>query len=243
MRFSQSTHLLMCLSLETFHHKDQLTYSGVTGRSGELCYIFSISNDPTRIVNFSTWMLNCDSHNPALLGFFIPFDATICSAMAFPPLGNFDHVFISVSNDFPLNLQSDASFHLMAYGYSRADWDGLDDHLRDILWEDIFGLGSFATASEFCECFQVIIDVYVPHRKYQVKSQSSPWLSAACAAAVIYRNHLFRLYQQNKSSESKLNFRHSSNRFKRVLEAAKLSYANKTKEFITSQKLGSQDFW
>ena len=28
-----------------------------------------------------------------------------------------------------------------------------------------------------------------------------------------------------------------------VLEAAKLAYANKTKESITSQKLGSRDFW
>ena len=26
----------------------------------------------------------------------------------------------------------------MAYDYSRADWDGLRDHLRDVLWEDIF---------------------------------------------------------------------------------------------------------
>ena len=29
----------------------------------------------------------------------------------------------------------------------------------------------------------------------------------------------------------------------RVLEAAKLANANKAKESITSQKLGSQDFW
>ena len=35
----------------------------------------------------------------------------------------------------------------------------------------------------------------------------------------------------------------ASNRCKRVLEAAKLAYANKTKESITSQKLGSWDFW
>ena len=51
------------------------------------------------------------------------------------------------------------------------------------------------------------------------------------------------MYQQNKSSESKVKFRQSSNCCKRVLEAAKLAYANKTKESITSQKLGSQDFW
>ena len=49
--------------------------------------------------------------------------------------------------------------------------------------------------------------------------------------------------QPNKSSESKVKFRQASNRCKRVLEAAKLAYATKTKESITSQKLGSRDFW
>ena len=56
-------------------------------------------------------------------------------------------------------------------------------------------------------------------------------------------NTLNTLYQQNKSSESKVKFRQASNCCKRVLEAAKLAYATKTKESITSQKLGSQDFW
>ena len=51
------------------------------------------------------------------------------------------------------------------------------------------------------------------------------------------------MYQQNKSSESKVKFRQASNRCKRVLEAAKLAYATKTKESITSQKLGSPDSW
>ena len=35
----------------------------------------------------------------------------------------------------------------------------------------------------------------------------------------------------------------ASNRCKRVLEAAKLAHANRTKEIIASQKLGSRDFW
>ena len=83
----------------------------------------------------------------------------------------------------------------------------------------------------------------MPHRKYQVKPHSSPWFSAACAAAIVHRNHCFRLYQQNKSFESKVKFRQASNRCKRVLEGAKLAYATKTKESITSKKLGSRDFW
>ena len=51
------------------------------------------------------------------------------------------------------------------------------------------------------------------------------------------------MYQKGRSSEFKVKFRQASNRFKRVFEAAKLAYANKTNESITSQKLGSRDFW
>ena len=81
------------------------------------------------------------------------------------------------------------------------------------------------------------------HRMAYVKPHSSPWFSAACEAVIVHRNHFFRLYQQNKSSESKVKFRQASNRCKRVLEAAKLAYVTKTKESITSQKLRSRDFW
>ena len=95
-----------------------------------------------------------------------------------------------------------------------------------------------ASASEFCKLVQVGIDVYIPHRKYQVTPHSSPWFSAACAAAIVHTNHFFRLYQKDISSDSKVKFRQASNHCKRVLEAAKLAYANKTKESITSQKLG-----
>ena len=115
--------------------------------------------------------------------------------------------------------------------------------MRDVPWEDIFKLGASTAASEFCEWVQVGIDVYIPHRKYQVKLHSSPWFSAACAAAIVHRNHIFRLYQREKSSDSKVKFRQASNRCKRFLEDAKLAYADKTKESITSQRLGSRDFW
>ena len=51
------------------------------------------------------------------------------------------------------------------------------------------------------------------------------------------------MYQDNKSSESKVKFRQASNCCRKVLKAAKLAYAIKTKEFIIFQKLVSQDFW
>ena len=91
--------------------------------------------------------------------------------------------------------------------------------------EDIFKLSASA-ASEFCEWVEVGIDVlYISHRKYQIKPHSSPWFSAACAAVIVHRNHLFCFYQKDKSSECKIKFRQPSDHCKRVLEAATLTYA------------------
>ena len=131
--------------------------------------------------------------------------------MAFPPLGNSDHVIVLVSIDFSSNSQRDALFRGIAYDYSCAYWDSLCDHFRGMPWEDVFKLSSSAAASEFFEWVQVGIDVYIPHPKYQAKPHSSPWFSAGCAAAIVHRNHFFCLYQQTKSTESKVKFRQSSN--------------------------------
>ena len=82
------------------------------------------------MVNFPTRIPYCDSHSPALFDLLISSDASICSTMAFPRLGNSDHVVVSVSIDFPSN----SPFNHISYDYSRVDWDGLPDHLRDVPW-------------------------------------------------------------------------------------------------------------
>ena len=67
--------------------------------------------------------------------------------MIFSPLGKSDHVVVSVYIE---NSKQDAMFHCIAHKYSHADWDGLCDHLRDVLKEDIFKLGVSAADKEFC---------------------------------------------------------------------------------------------
>ena len=120
------------------------------------------------MVNFPPQIPGSDSHSLALLDLFLSSHASICSTMAFPPLGNSDHIVVSVSIDFLPNLEQDAPFHYIAYDYSRSDCDGPRDHLRDVSWEDIFKLATSAAASEFCEWVHVGTDVYIPHRKSQV---------------------------------------------------------------------------
>ena len=127
------------------------------------------------MVNFPTHIPYCGSHSPALLDLFLSSDANICSTMAFPPLGNSNHVVVKFSINFTANSKWYFLYHCIV-------------------------------TSEFCVCVQVGINVYISHHKYQVKPHSSLWFSAACAAALVYRNHFFHLHQQNKSSESKGKF-------------------------------------
>ena len=216
------------------HHKDWLTHSSGTDRSGELCYNFSISNDRTQMVNFPTRIPDCDSHSPALLDLFLFFDASICSTMAFPPLGNSDHAVASFFIDFPSNSKWDAPFHYIAYEYSRADWDGHRDHFRDVPWRISLNSVVLPLLVNFVSGFWLEL-MYI---SFLVTIRASlthlHGFQLFVLLPIVHGNHFFRLYRQNKSSESNVNFRQTSNRCKMVLEAAKLAYANKTKEPITS---------
>ena len=81
------------------HHKDWLTYSG-TDLPGELCYNFSISNDLTQMVNFPTWIPDCDSHSPALLDFFL---LTLVFALQWLSLQW--EILVMLLSQFPLTFQ------------------------------------------------------------------------------------------------------------------------------------------
>ena len=194
------------------------------------------------MINFSTQIPDCDFHSPAFLDLLLSSEASNCFTKTFSPQRNSDHVPVSVFIDFPLNSQQDAPFHRLAYDYSRADWDDLSDHLRGVPWENILKLSTSAAASDFFEQVQIGNDGYIANCKYQVRPHPFLWFSAPCAATIVQRNHFFCLYQQIKSSQSKGKFKHASNRFKRVLEAAKLAYGTKTNDSISSQKLGCRDF-
>ena len=83
-------------------YKEWLTYFGRTDGPSELC------DDLTQLVNFPSQISDCDSQSPALLDLFLSSDASICSAKAWPPLGNSDYVVVSVYIDFQSNSKGDA---------------------------------------------------------------------------------------------------------------------------------------
>ena len=113
--------------------------------------------------------------------------------------------------------------------------------LKDILWQAM---------QCFCCCYWILWlcsgwnqCIYIPHCKHQVKPHSSPWLSVACAAAIVHRNDFFIctnkiIFQNLKKSSGKIVI-DAKGFFK--LPNLYMLITQKSPS-LTSQKLGSCDF-
>ena len=123
MRCSQSTDLLMFLSLETLMAIRKTSWHILVELIDLVNSNFSISNSLYQMVNFPTCIPDCGSHSLVLLDSVLSSDTSVCSTMVFPALGNSDHVVVSVSIDFPSYPQWGAPFHHIACDYCCADWD------------------------------------------------------------------------------------------------------------------------
>ena len=112
----------MCLSLETLTSIIR-TGSPILVELIDLVNSVIIFLSQMTLLRWLTFLLGSQTVilSPALLDLFIYSDASICSTMAFPPLGNSNHVVVSVSIDFPLNLRRYAPFLRIAYDYSRTE--------------------------------------------------------------------------------------------------------------------------
>ena len=119
-------------------------------------------------------------------------------------------------------------FHLKALNYSPVDCEYLCDHLRDAPWENTFKL-------------DVGIDIYILHCEYQVTFYLSPRFPVACNAPQLTEitsfvsNNIMNLLSGGQIQRC-LQF------LQNYFVAIKFANANKTKQSITSQKLGSSNF-
>ena len=100
----------------------------------------------------------------------------------------------------------------------------------------------FLLLTNFVNGFSLELIVYIPYHKYQVRPHASPWFSADCAVAIDHRNHFFRLYQQNKSLESKAKLRRLVIVVKEFLKHPNLHMLRKQKSSSLPRKLALGTF-
>ena len=102
MRFSQPTHLQMCLSLETLTSiiRTGLPILVILIDLVNSVIIFLFQMTLLRWFYFLLRSPGYDSDSPALLDFSLSSVVRICYTIAIPPLGNSDHVVVSLSIEF-----------------------------------------------------------------------------------------------------------------------------------------------
>ena len=127
-----------------------MTVSPILVEMIDLVNAVIIWKDITQVTNFPTQIPECDSDSSTLLDSFLPFNLNICSNIAFCPWENSHNVALSVSIDFPSNLESNVPFYCTVDFYSWADWDCLRDHLRYVPCDDIFQFGASVPIAKFC---------------------------------------------------------------------------------------------
>ena len=207
MTLSQSTHPLMCLSLETFMIRTGLP---ILVELVDLLNSVVIFLCQTTLLRWLTFLLGSQTVILTVLLFWIyiflltlvfvllrlSFHCEMLSCCCI----SFHWLSIIFTTGCPLSLHC---LWLFSCWLGQCLWSFRDHFLGRISLNSVS-----ATSSEFCEWVQVGIDVYIPRWKYQVKSHSSPWFLAACAATIVHRNHFFNLYQKYQTSESKLKFRY-----------------------------------
>ena len=156
------------------------------------------------MANFSFLILDCYSQS-AHLDLFLTSNTGICSLLALPPLWSYYHIAISVSIDFSSNSKVSVPWVFLFVAQLVIIIFPVE-MVFTIIWKmfharryHVFKLGSStatAAAAEFCGWVQVVIDVYILYREYQVKSYLSPWFPASCPDAIAHQNHFLYLHQK-----------------------------------------------
>ena len=67
---------------------------------------------------------------------------------------------VSVDVQFVVKYTNEHPYHTV-YSYSKADWNGLRDHLRDVPWLDIFKHDATYAAKGITEWVEIGIDYVV----------------------------------------------------------------------------------
>ena len=164
-----------------------------------------------------------------------------CHANGLSPIGNSNHCLVSVDISFQSPVATAPPIYRTVCQYGKADWDGFRDFLNDVPWSYVLSLDPNSAAAELNEWINMAIDAFVPPKKFQLKAYTAAVHPCLCCSNC--PSYYFNLHSCTKTDESHRLFKLARNRCKRVLDQAKLEYAEHVRNNISIQQLGTRDFW
>ena len=223
------------------HNTEWLVHSRTTDHNGQAAQAFAMSQNLHQLVNCPTRVPDRLSDKGYLLDLFLTSNPDNYHHTVSSPLGSSDHCVVLVSSRTHF-FKPSAPFHRTVYRFSKADWCGLRTFLSQVPWNYVLSSYVDTAASDITEWIKIGMKVYIPSRSFQQAPHSQPWFTAECATAICQRNFYFHKNQRQDYRNLVL-FKAAFRRCKRTFDLARDRYAKQTRESISSQKLGSKDFW
>ena len=162
-------------------------------------------------------------------------------------------VFYSISSNIDEVLLINSSVNVFVFGdfnVHHKDWltySSGTDHSGELchnfsISNDLTQMVNFPTQIPDCDSHSsALLDLFISSDASICSTMAFPPLENSDAVVSVTID--FPTNSQQEAPFHCIAYDYSCNCWKKVLEAAKLAYGNKTKESITSQKLGSRDFW
>ena len=117
--------------------------------------------------------------------------------------------------------------------HNKADWNELEDDLKNIDWSPLMKDTSEDALNYFLEMLWYSLSKHIPYKPIQIKRQSHPWLNERCHNAIKKKNLL----------EGSDDFKDAQAECGKTLTEEYQKYVVKLKEKIATLKRGSKQWW
>ena len=146
--------------------------------------------------NFFSQHVSFPTRNNAILDLIITEEPDMVSDLTdLGPLGSSDHH--ALLRKLPFAVRWSETKRIV-YDYSKADVQGIRQHLRSIAWEDILVPSSMEDSwGAFSKVLQEVEKKYVPLKNTNAKKRKPVWMSYKAVTAIKHRH---KVYQKYKSS-------------------------------------------
>lgn len=107
------------------------------------------------------------------LDLVITFSPISCRGLQYSPLGNSNHVLVSIDISFELSIKDGPLIHKSSFSFQHTGLNSFRDVLRDTHWIDIFKRHIENRATGISYCVQASFYAFVPCQKYHAISFGS----------------------------------------------------------------------
>lgn len=226
------------------HNSNWLAHSNKTDEAGRQAEAFAISCNLTQLVDCPTRVPTNPMDFRNTLDLYLSSEPDSYVINSNGPLGNSDHVLISVSCPLTAEKLVQPKNRRVVWHYNKAKWDELREFYAEYPWHaTCFNIEDVSQCAEaVTEVILLGMELYIPHNTKKPPS-AKPWFNKDCKRACVNKNKAFREWCSNPTDEKRAAYILDRNNCNLTIQAAKQAFNNRVTKKLLDCPSGSRPFW